>query len=369
MGVGATALVCLLALTVYAKRRSGSILAALDILGRGILPSVVSFCMELSDLASDVACALTVLGATSLNGFPPALRVVYFACVSAHAFPSIMTLVNKGRNLRLKALHIDRIAPGAPSVQPNIASDGEEELSGMWGTKTGTSMTLTVDTGLSDTIAGTIEGKVGLVQHPLSHQSSLVKLVREEHRQLLRQQAVAQLKDTAMPPFIIGMFLEDFLVGLLNTVALVNGIGYADFRAHALFPLLAVATASSLVNLGFKVGLVGRWLSIDLVHARESAQRVTLLCAVLPELNSRGARKHSSFIGLTRQFTDSLRKSASNSLSRFASFGRSLTAGGLVASAPVVSSTSNPNALWAPLPECAAQGTPSGAEATIQDVR
>ncbi len=316
IGVGATALLCVVALTLYAKKKSGSLIVALEVLARGILPTVLAFCMELSDLTSDTACALTVLTVGDLEGFPSSLKTVYVACVAAHMVPSVFNLINRGRTLRLKASEIEKknsqiveaidfdekLQPTTPKALAGAASPSNKLMGG--------AQHPTVDTGsLGDAEAAT---------------SSLRTLVKQERRHLIRELRADRLKTASMPPFIIGMVLEDLVMSIVNTIALTSGVQSAEFRSHALFPLLAIATASSLLNFGFKFGVLGRWLILERKRTRVNIARVKAIHALLPDLDDSSESGKRAVGLLTRRFSsaENVLNSVSSTLSRLSSFAR-----------------------------------------------
>jgi len=319
--VGALALVAVLGMTLYAKKKSGSLLVALEVLASGIMPTVLAFCMELSDLASDTAVALTVLAIGDLGGFPTSLKTVYVACVAAHMVPSVFNLINRGHTLRLKASQIEtkraakvevidfdqNVQPLQPPHSAGAELSPESECSPMNGSPNPVVITGTMAPDVETATLG------------------LRDLVQHEHRQLIRGLREDRLKTTSMPPFIIGMVLEDLVMSIVNIIALVSGVGSAAFRAHPLFPLLALATVSSLLNFGFKFGVLGRWLILERRQTRVSIARVKAIHALLPDLDDSAESAQKAVGLLTRRFSsagENFITSLSSTMSRLSSFVR-----------------------------------------------
>ena len=99
IALAVTALLVVFGGLLYAKRHSGSLVAALEMVASSVLPHVLAFCVEFSDMASDMAAALAVLLLPDMDGLTSTLRGIYAMCVFAHVAPSLYNLSTRARNL------------------------------------------------------------------------------------------------------------------------------------------------------------------------------------------------------------------------------------------------------------------------------
>ena len=261
IGVAVVAVLAVVGMTMYAKRRSGSLLVALELLARGILPNVLAFAVELSDLASDIACALAILVLRDVGGVTPFLRTLYVCCVAAHIVPSLLNLAARAKNL-LEAVR-------AGNAEAKVAVEPLEQGSDPPGSGVHKD---------SETAGGE-----DLVKRT---EVSLRSVIERERAFVEKNVRAARSKGRTMLPLIVGLVFEDFLMSIVNCITLAVGNRSEDFRNHALFPLLALAAASSLVNFGFKVGHIGRWLTEGRRSARIARHRLKTLTDLQPNLDT-----------------------------------------------------------------------------------
>lgn len=259
MGVGAAAALAVLGTTMlYAKRRSSSLLHALETVTRSTLPNIIAFWLELSDLGSDVACALGLL-AIDLAGISSTLVVVYVGCVCAHIIPSGYNLFTRGSNL----VHELRL-----SVKSRVMASEA--------TATPTPSTATTAVMPADRTKPTTAAEPPMY--------SVLQTLAKERTHLEQGLSAARLRQRGMLAVLIGLVFEDLAMSIINCAVFWIAKDHYEARNHHFFGVLGLAAVSSLLNLGFKVARVEHWLLRDRPVAKQTAERLRLLQNYIPTL-------------------------------------------------------------------------------------
>ena len=256
--VGGIAIAVMVGFVVYARKRSGSLLAAMEHLLKGALPTILGLLSEVSDLGSDLACAIAIIVAGGLPGIPSALTTVYLACVAAHIVPSVLSVYQ--RLMKIRGLMADT-EKNEKAVLDAEATDptGEEDFQG-----------------------------ANPILAPAEDQRTFVEEFAKEHKHMSKAPSAGRQLLRGMVTLVVSVVVEDLVMAVVNSAVLMAGVGNQEFRDHPIFALMTLAAASSIMNFGFKTGSLGRLLIVEIPRNRAERARFEALDTMAKQLDAVG---------------------------------------------------------------------------------
>eukprot|EP00002_Diphylleia_rotans_P028115 TRINITY_DN5669_c0_g1_i1.p1 TRINITY_DN5669_c0_g1~~TRINITY_DN5669_c0_g1_i1.p1 ORF type:complete len:799 (+),score=116.18 TRINITY_DN5669_c0_g1_i1:47-2443(+) len=267
VGVAALGLFLVMGVVFYFRKKSGSLLRALEIAMQGALPTILSLTMELSDLASDVACAVSMIFLPNIDGLDDGLRTAYVACVAALIIPSVYNLQARYKVFRTELIDSGSQENAMGSVQNKYSVKAEGSVIRVQSTG---SKIRPEPNDASSVVASSVQvvpGTANLSQQILMKEKAYVSSMLQKR----------QTRHQAMMALILGVIFEDCVMSILNCYLVWHGKDYNELRKHRVFGLFAMAAVSSLVSLGIKGNSIYKWITVDRPMTRKMQMRASRL--------------------------------------------------------------------------------------------